>query len=132
MVNFLKRLPLFWKVFLPTNLIILLGLLVTFSVLASSAKSKDFLHYFYKDTLRYNLQLNKLDKLYNQYNLFLLKHLAAESAVEMSEIAAQAEEHGRNIEELVEVHRREHDDQDDIHHAHRDLAKMTSEFLAKV
>jgi len=132
MANLFKRLPLFWKVFLPTNLIILLGILVTFSVLASAERSKNFLSQFYNDTLRYNLELNELDRMYRQYNLLLLKHLAAESAAEMAKIVMDIEAHGQRMEELVNSYSEEHKSRGEGHHTHQNLRAMTQEFMGKV
>ncbi|HIJ79852.1 MAG: ATP-binding protein [Desulfobulbaceae bacterium] len=123
------KLPLYWQIFLPTSLIVLLGALVSFYILAVTAKSKDFLHEFYGETIQNNLQLTQLESLYNQCDLLLLKHLSAESFELMADLDRQINETKEQIAILLLAHEQHHPGGEA--NVHVRLKTMTDEYINK-
>ena len=123
------RLSLYWQIFLPTSLIVLLGALVAFYILSVTSQSKDFLHNTYGETIKNNQQINKIEELYNLYNLLLLKHLSAESSELMSDIDQQINENKDKIFKILHAHDQKHLNGEE--YLHLKLNKLTNEYILK-
>ncbi|MDA3972139.1 MAG: ATP-binding protein [Desulfobulbaceae bacterium] len=122
----LKNISLFWHIFLPISLIVVICTAVAFIILASSENSKKFTYRLYNHNFAVVSTLSAFATVYQDQQVLLLEHLASESAPAMAEIKTRILAANADLLERLEGHIASHRAGGDVDHDH--LQQLVREY----